>query len=99
MWPGKCVKDVVGTRLVLTGKVVDGVKTAEARLVALGYQDPDVKEGFIGTSGFASLRPSRLQVVSLAALRGWRLWGIDIKNAFLQADGFGRDVFMQSPPE
>ena len=46
-----------------------------------------------------SLRPSRLLVVSLAALRGWRLWSLDIKNAFLQADGFGRGVFIKSPPE
>ena len=79
--------------------MVEGVKTVKARLAAKGYQGPDLKEGFVETSGSVSLRPSHLQVISLAALRGWRLSSIDIKNAFLQADGFGRDVYIQSPPE
>ena len=74
--------------------MVEGVKTVKAHLVATGYQGPDLK-----LSGSASLRSSHLQAISLAALRGWGLWSIDIKNAFLQADGFGRVVFIQSPPE
>ena len=97
--PEKCNKSVVGTRWVLTWKVVDGVKTVKARLVAKGYQDPDLQEGLVETSGSVSLRSSHLQVISLAALRKWKLWSVDIKNAFLQADGFGRVVFIQSPPE
>ena len=88
----------MGTRWVLTWKMVEGVKTVKARLVATGYQDPDLKNGLVETSGCVSPRSSHLQVVSLAALRGRRLWSLDIKNAFLQADGFGRDVFIQSPP-
>ena len=67
--------------------------------MAKGYQYPDLQDGLIETSGSVSLRSSHLQVISLAALRRWKLWSIDIKNAFLQADGIGRDVFMQSPPE
>ena len=97
--PGRCTKEVVGTRWVLTWKMVEGVKTVKARLAAKGYQDSDLEEGLVETSGSASLRSSHLQVISLAAIRGWRLRGIDIKNAFPQADGFGRDVFFQSPPE
>ena len=97
--PGKGTEEVVGTRWVLTWKMVEGAKTAKARLVAKGYQGPDFKQGLVETSGSASLRPPHLQVVSLAALRGWRLRSIDIKNARPQADGFGREVFTQSPPE
>ena len=97
--PERCNKSVVGTRWVLTWKVADGAKTVKARLVAKGYQGPDLQDGLVETSGSASLRSSHLQVISLAALRGWKLWRIDIKNAFLQADGFGRVVFIQSPPE
>ena len=99
MEPGQCTKEVAGTRWVLSWKMVEGVETVEARLAAKGYQDPDLKEGLAKTSGCVSLRPSHLQFVSLAALRGWRLRSLDIKNAFLQADGFGRDVFIQSPPK
>ena len=97
--PGRCAEEVVGTRWALTWKMVEGVKTAQARLVAKGHEGPDLKEGLVETSGGVSLRPSHLQVISLAALRGWRLLSVDIKDAFLQADGFGRDVFIQSPPE
>ena len=99
MEPGECDEEVVGTRWVLTWKVADGVKTVKACLVAKGYQDPDLEDGLVGTSGCVSLRPSHLQVFSLAALRGWRLWSLDIKNAFPQADGFGRDLFIQFPLE
>ena len=35
--PGKRTKELVGTRWVLTWKVVEGVKTVKARLVAKGY--------------------------------------------------------------
>ena len=97
--PGRCTKEVVGARWVLTRKMVEGVKTVKARLAAKGHQDPDLKEGLAETSGSVSLRSPHLQVISLAALRGWRLWSIDLKNAFLQADGFGRDVYLESPPE
>ena len=45
------------------------------------------------------LRSSHLQVISLRAIRKWKLRSIDIKNAFLQADGFERDVFSHAPKE
>ena len=99
MEPGKCNKGGVGPRWVLTWKMVEGVKTVKARLAAKSHQEPALRDGLVGTSGCVSLRSSHLQVISLAALRGWRLWNLGIKNASLEADGFGRDVFIQSPPE
>ena len=78
---------------------MEGVKKVKARLVAKGFQDPDLTEGPVDTSGCVSLRSSHLQVVSLSALNKWKIWSLDIKNAFLQADGFGRVVFLHAPEE
>ena len=78
---------------------MDGRKTAKARLVAKGFQDPDLQEGLVDTSGCVSLRSSHLQVISLSAIKKWRLWSLDIKNAFLQADALKREVFLKAPPE
>ena len=52
-------------------------------LVARGFQDPDVAAGLGDTSICVSLRSTHLQVISLSALKKWRLWSLDIKNAFL----------------
>ena len=46
-----------------------------------------------------SLRPSHLQVISLSALTKWRPWNLGIRNAFLQADPFQREVYRHAPPE
>ena len=78
--------------------MVDGKTSAKARLVAKGFRDPALKDGLVDTSGCVSLRPSHLQVISLSALKKWRLWSLDIKNAFLQADTLRRNVFLQAPP-
>ena len=67
--------------------------------MAKGFQDPDLKEGLVEASGCVSLRSSHLQVISLSAIRKWRLRSRDIKSAFSQADGFERDVFLHAPLE
>ena len=46
-----------------------------------------------------SVRPSHLQVISLSALKKWKLWSLDIKNAFLQANPFPREVNLHAPVE
>ena len=61
-------KDMVDTRWVLTWKEVDGVKTAKARLLARGYQDPDLRNGAVDNEGCVSRRSSHLRLVSLVAL-------------------------------
>ena len=73
--------------------MVNGEKCVKSHLVATGFQDPDLLEGVADTSGRVSFRSSHLQVVALGAITKWELWSLDIKNAFLQEDGFDRDVF------
>ena len=45
------------------------------------------------------MRSSHLEVVSLGALKKWKLWSLDIKNACLQADPVRREVYLHAPPE
>ena len=92
-------KEIAQTRWVLTWKMVDDKKRVKARLLAEGFQDPDLQEGPVGTSGCVNLRSPHLQVIPLSAIRIWNLWSSDNKNEFLQADGFGRDVFRYAPDE
>ena len=77
--------------------MVGGIKKVKARLVAEGFQDLDLTEGLVDSSGCVSLRSSHLQVVSLSALNKWKIWSLDIKDARLQADGFDRVVFFACP--
>ena len=44
-----------------------------------------------------SRRSPHVQVISLGALKKWPICSQDIKNAFLLADGFGRDVYLRAP--
>ena len=88
--------DLVETRWVLTWKEVDGWKAAESRLVAGNYQDPDLRDGNVDIAGCVSRRSPHLQLISLCALKKWPLWSLEIRNAFLQADGLGREVYLRS---
>ena len=87
------------TRWVLTWKDLEGKPTVKARLVARGFQDPDLADGLVDTSSCVSFRSFYLQVISLSALKKWKLWSLDIKNAFLQADPFSREVYLRAPRE
>ena len=85
------------TRWVLAWKMVDGEKAVKACPVATGYQDPGLRGGKVDAPGRDSFRSSRLQVISLGAVGKWEIWSLDIKNAFLQADGFCREAFLCAP--
>ena len=95
--PGTQSRDLVDTRWALTWKEFEGEKTIKVRLVARGYQDPDLRMGNVDIAVCVSRRSSHLQVISLVALGQWPLWSLGIKNAFLQADGFGRDGYFRAP--
>ena len=71
--PKSVTKGVVETRWVLTWKDLEGKRTVTARLVARGFQDPDLAEGLADTSSCVSLRPYHLQVICLIALKKWKL--------------------------
>ena len=90
-------KALVDTRWVLAWQEVDGEKTIQARLVAKGYQDPDLRMGNVDIAGCVSRGSSHLQLIFLGALTKWPLRNLDIKNACLQADVFGREVYLRAP--
>ena len=48
------------------------------------------------TSGRVSLRASHMQVILVGALRKWKIWCSGSKNAFVRADGSGRDVYLRA---
>ena len=77
--------------------MVGDKKRVRARLVPTGFEDPDLREALVDTSGCVSLRSSHLRALSLSAVRKWELWSLDIKHAFLQEDGCTRGVFLQAP--
>ena len=85
-------------RWVLTWKFFEEQKTVKARLVARGFQYPDLADGLADTSSCVSMRSSHLQVISLGALKKWTLRSLDIKNPVLQADPFHREVHLHAPP-
>ena len=58
--------------------------------MAKGVHDQDLGEGVGDTPGCVRLRSSRPQDVALGDHKKWGLWGLDMENASLQADGFNR---------
>ena len=94
---GTAWKQIAQTRWVLTWKMVNGKKCGKAKLVAKGYQGPELQDGTVGTSGRVSLRYSHLQVISLRAIEKRNLWSSDIKNALFPADGSSRGAFLSAP--
>ena len=90
---------VVDTKRAPNRKTTDRRENGKARLLARGYQDPDLKRGAADASSCVSLRSSPLQVVFLKAPKRWRIWSYDVKNAFLRAGGLSRDVLHRDPAE
>ena len=96
---GSQPKDVVDTRWASARKEVEGAKTVEARLVAKGYQLPDLRNGNAGIAGCVSGRSPHAQPISLGVLKKWAFRSLDIENVLLQADVFGREVYVHVPCE
>ena len=62
--PGTQSKDLLDTRWARNWKGGEGEETVQARLVATGYQDPDLRSGNVDITGCASRRSSHFQVIS-----------------------------------
>ena len=82
---------IVGSRWVLTWKTTDSEKTPgqkskvpKARLVLLGYQDPDLGE--YTRSSPTLTRTGRTLLFALIAQFQWKIFSLDAKNAFLAGD-------------
>ena len=84
---------VIKARWVLTWKKSsdpdDRTKTPKARLVLVGWQDPDL--GKIQTDSPTLRKETKHLILSLCAAKRWRIWGADIKTAFLSGDPSSRD--------
>ena len=67
----------------------------KACLVARGFSQQygrDYDETFSPVAKMVTLRT----IISLAASKGWKLWQLDVKNAFLYGE-LDRDIFMEQP--
>ena len=58
---------------MLTCKEANGKKTENARLVAKGYQDSDLRDGHAEIAGCVSRRSPHLQLISLSAVKKWKI--------------------------
>lgn len=68
----------------------------KARLVALGNKQEygvDYDETFAPVAKMTTVRT----ILSIAASKGWSLYQMDVKNAFLHGD-LAEDIFMKPPP-
>ena len=68
----------------------DRGKTPKARLVLVGWQDPEL--GKIATDSPTLRKESKSLVLSVCAAMHWVLWGADIKTAFLSGDPSDREI-------
>ena len=78
---GAPTKAAANSRWVIARKIVDGARNVKARLVAEHPQGPELKAGRVESSGCASLRTPHLRVVSMSAIKEWKLWSLDIRDA------------------
>ena len=77
--------------------LMTGSLSAKARLVLVGFQDPDL--GRIATDSPTLRKESKHLTLSICASRGWVIWGADIKTAFLSGDASNRQLYFRPPTE
>ena len=62
-------------------KYPDGSKKVKARLVVKGFQDLDVKR--IAVSSPTANKDSQRLINSLAVMKGWSVFTVDVSTAFI----------------
>ena len=87
----------ISTRWVITPKVINGVMSTKARLVARGFEEKE--EQIIRSDSPTCLRESVRLFFSIAVSCGFDIGSIDIKCAFLQGYSIDRDIFIKPPRE
>ena len=87
----------ISTRWVITTKVINGVMSTKARLVARGFEEKE--EQIIRSDSPTCLRESVRLFFSIAISCGFDIGSIDIKCAFLQGYSIDRDIFIKPPRE
>ena len=90
--------NVIGCKWVFKTKLnSDGsLDQLKAHLVAEGYNQ---QEGVNYIETFSPvIRPATIHtILTVATVKGWSLWQLDVKNAFLHGH-FDTTVFMNQPP-
>jgi Reverse transcriptase (RNA-dependent DNA polymerase) len=69
----------------------------KARIVPHGHMDDE--KAFMRTDAPTMSTEVMRLLISVVAERGWRIGSLDVKAAYLQADGFNRDIFVRPPSE
>ena len=98
-------QNILRSRWILTWKSVDGEKDdkgnqrtkPKARLVVLGYQDPEVDT--IPRDSPTMTKLSRMMILQYAASQQWDIESFDIKTAFLRGQEQGNRVLGMEPPK
>ena len=92
---------IIRARWVLTWKKSsdpdDRTKVPKARLVLIGWEDPEL--GKIATDSPTLRKECKHLVLSICAANKWRVFGADIKTAFLSGDKSQREIYFKPPSE
>jgi hypothetical protein len=75
----------------------DKSKTPKARLVLVGWQDPEL--GRIQTDSPTLRKETKHLILTICASCRWKIWGADIKTAFLSGDPQSRNIYFKPPSE
>ena len=63
----------------------------------VGWQDPEL--GRIATDSPTLRKETKHLILTICASKKWKIWGADIKTAFLSGDPTQRDIYFKPPSE
>ena len=95
-----CGSQLMRCRWILAWKAPlqeGGPRRAKARLVVLGFEDPELST--IPNDAPTLGKDARQLLIQQVVSRGWKLINFDISTAFLQGKGDGRKLGIKPPDE